>query len=259
MGNFNSMIFPKPTPAFYNEKHPNLIWIPRPTGNIEVNPNSCSTSKDKKLPKIPCLFIPCPETTDKLMIYFHGNAEDIGVSDSFFRPLTKIWKCHVLVMEYPTYGVYKDRELSEESIRVDGLHVYEFITSQIGINHNQIIVFGRSMGSGSACALASSKPIAGLILFSAYKSVKEAAKSLVGGFLAAFVKERFKNLDAIKKVKCPVLFIHGRKDKVIPFGHTVTLHQECTSASKTILTPQNMTHNEFSLDDHLIDPVINFM
>jgi len=140
-------------------------------------------------------------------------------------------------MEYPTYGIYKDRELSEEAIRTDACHVYDFITQTIGIGHQQIIVFGRSMGSGSACALAERKPIAGLILFSSYMSVKQAAKSLVGGFLSTFVKERFKNIDAIRKVSCPVLFVHGKKDKVIPYTHSVALYQKCSSSYKRILTP----------------------
>ena len=112
------------------------------------------------------------------------------------------------------------------------------------------------MGSGSACHLAASRPVGGLILFSAYKSVKQAAKSMVGGFLGSFVKERFKNIDNIKKVKCPTLFIHGKKDRVIPYTHTVALHEECKlSPNKTILTPENMNHNEFSIDNDLIDPV----
>jgi pimeloyl-ACP methyl ester carboxylesterase len=259
MGNFNSMIFPAPNPPFYNEKHPNLIWIPRSkSANSKGTSNSCSVSKDKKLTNIPCLFIPCSHNTEKLMIYFHGNAEDIGVSDSFFRPLTSIWNCHVLVMEYPTYGVYKNRELSEQAIQEDAFDVYNYITEQVGLSHEQIIVFGRSMGSGSACALASRKPVAGLILFSAYKSVKEAAKSLVGGFLSAFVKERFKNITAIEKVQCPVLFIHGKKDKVIPYNHTVALHSKCKTA-KTLVTPSEMTHNNFRIDEDMIEPILQFM
>jgi pimeloyl-ACP methyl ester carboxylesterase len=162
-------------------------------------------------------------------------------------------------MEYPTYGVYKGRELSEGAIRQDGEHLYEFVTKQMGLSSDQIIIFGRSMGSGAASSLASSQKVGGLILFSAYKSVKEAAKSLVGGFLAAFVKERFRNIDAIEKVTCPVQFIHGQKDKVIPYTHTVALHRKCKSTYKRLLTPSNMTHNDFRLDEDLVDPVIQFM
>lgn len=258
MGNFNSMIFPRPNPPYYDEKHPKLIWVPRPEEDKQ-QASSLGMSFSKTLPNIPCLFIPCKESSDKLMIYFHGNAEDIGVSDTFFTPLTSIFKCHVLVMEYPTYGVYKNRTLSEDAIRTDACHVYDFVTQKMGIPHQQIIVFGRSMGSGSACILASSKPVGALILFSAYKSVKEAAKSLVGGFLATFVKDRFKNIKAIKNITCPVYFIHGKKDNVIPYTHTVALYEASTSAYKKILIPENMTHNDFDIENHLIEPILDLL
>ena len=176
-----------------------------------------------------------------------------------FQPLANIWRCHVLSVEYPTYGVYKNRELSESSIIEDSNDVYHFLTTQAHLKADQIIVFGRSMGSGCACSLASKKPIAGLILFSAYKSVKEAAKSVVGGFLGAFVNERFSSIRNITKIDCPVQMIHGKKDTVIPYEHSVELYQKCISQRKKILLPETMTHNDFDLDDDLIEPVSKFL
>lgn len=133
-----------------------------------------------------------------------------------FQPLANIWRCHVLAMEYPTYGVYKNRDLNEEAIVQDSYDVYDFLTKEAHLNPDQIIIFGRSMGSGCACALSAAKPIAALILFSAYKSVKHAAKSMVGGFFGSVVKERFSNITNIEKINCPVQMIHGKKDNVIP-------------------------------------------
>jgi abhydrolase domain-containing protein 17 len=92
-------------------------------------------------------------------------------------------------------------------------------------------------------------------LFSAYKSVKEAAKSLVGGFLGTFVRERFQNIKAIKNVTCPVYLIHGKQDNVIPYTHSQALFEKCASAYKRILTPEDMTHNDFRMQEDLIDPV----
>lgn len=249
MGNFNSIVFPKPTPPSYNESHTCLIEIPRPPKGEKAVEGG-----------IPCFFLACREPTDKIMIYFHGNAEDCGYSEFFFSPLTQIWNCHVLVVEYPSYGVYTSKEINEKNIMQDAATVYDFLTIFLKIKPKQIMVFGRSMGSGPASYIASQKDLAGLVLFSAYKSVKEAAKSMVGGFLGAFVKERFRNIDAIKHVKCPVLMIHGEKDQVIPHTHSVALFENCTSAaSKHLITPSKMTHNEFRLEEDLIDPVLKFL
>lgn len=252
MGNFNSMVFPKPDPPSYNIKHTCLIEIPRPATI------SCSSKRQER--GIPCFFLPCKDPTDKVMLYFHGNAEDIGYSEYFFAPLTQIWNCHVLVIEYPSYGVYKYRELSEKNILKDAGLVYDFLTVSLGLKPQQILIFGRSMGSGPATYLASSKNVSGLVLFSAYKSVKEAAKSLVGGFLGSFVKERFRNIDAIEHVTCPVLMIHGEKDQTIPHSHSIDLFKNCKKATwKHLITPSKMTHNEFRLDEDLIEPVLSFL
>jgi hypothetical protein len=50
---------------------------------------------------------------------------------------------------------------------------------------------------------------------SAYTSIRNAAQAMVG-FLAGVVKERFRNIDLIEKVRCPVFFIHGLADSLIP-------------------------------------------
>ena len=56
------MVFPKPLPT-YDETHPLLYFVPR------KNPK---TNKDK----IPIIFYTNVESSKRLIIYFHGNAED---------------------------------------------------------------------------------------------------------------------------------------------------------------------------------------
>jgi fermentation-respiration switch protein FrsA (DUF1100 family) len=115
------------------------------------------------------------------------------------------------------------------------------------------------MGSGPACALASTKPIKGLILFSAYKSVKLAAKALVGDFLGIFVKERFENIKAIENMSCPTYLIHGKADNVIPCYHSIDLFNKSNAEYKKLHTPEDMTHNDFRMEDDLIVPVLEFL
>lgn len=243
MGNFNTIIFPKPTPSTYNENNLNLVWIP-------------GESQDHQ---IPCMLLESPVETDKLIIYFHGNAEDIGYSSLFFSELTEEWGCHVLAVEYPTYGVYTQRSLSESNICSDATMIYRFLTDQIGMRPSQILIFGRSMGSGPACYLASRQEVAGLILFSPYKSLKLAAKAMVGSFMGSFVNERFRNIDAIDNVSCPLLVIHGEKDKVIPYTHGEELFKKYKHETKMLLTPSEMTHNEYRLYNDLVNPVKEFI
>ena len=63
----NKLLFPSPVPSYNFETFPGeLIWIP-----CEKGPNFF----------IPCLFLPFPRGSSKLLIYFHGNAEDLAMSD----------------------------------------------------------------------------------------------------------------------------------------------------------------------------------
>lgn len=56
---------------------------------------------------IPCLYLPYENGAEKIVIYFHGNAEDIGLAyDLLYRFGTEM-QMHVLAVEYPGYGLYK--------------------------------------------------------------------------------------------------------------------------------------------------------
>jgi len=90
--------------------------------------------------------------------------------------------------------------------------IYEYLVKCIGIREKDIILFGRSMGSGPTSYLASRKDPYALLLMSPYTSIKEAAKSLLGwaSFLSLIVYEKFRNIDMIKQARCPVFFLHGQ-------------------------------------------------
>jgi hypothetical protein len=67
------------------------------------------------------------------------------------------------------------------------------------------------MGSGPSSYLASKNACGGLLLMSPFKSIKTAAKAMLGwaGFLSFVVDERFDNVKSVKNAKCPVFLLHG--------------------------------------------------
>ena len=72
--------------------------------NRNSNINSSKNKKKKKRDNIPCWLEKCE--SDKLVVFFHGNAEDIGISYDFIKIMTQYLKVNVLAMEYPGYGIY---------------------------------------------------------------------------------------------------------------------------------------------------------
>lgn len=57
---------------------------------------------------IPCLYLPYQTGSSKILIYFHGNAEDVGLSYEMLDHIRSTLKLNVLAVEYPGYGIYKE-------------------------------------------------------------------------------------------------------------------------------------------------------
>lgn len=255
----NFAVFAKPKNATYTKSSPHLVWIPR---NLKLCTGTVAAFKPPTAPeiqRIPCMFFSCNQSTDTIILYFHGTSEDLGNAEYFFYPLKDVWKCHVLVVEYPTYGLYENAPpLGEESIFEDAETVYRFLIERAGLREEQIIVFGRSIGSGPACHLASKFNPLLLMLLSPFKSLREAIGSISFGFLSYLFKERFKNIDLMDKIRSPVLIIHGKKDSLVPLEHSQELIKKCSSTRKQLVEPAQMTHNDFDVIDDLVNPFITF-
>ena len=135
----------------------------------------------------------------------------------------------ILAVEYPGYGLYSAQPDADRLLE-DSLLVYDHITQKRGVSEDDIILFGRSIGSSPACYVANKRRPAGLILMSPFKSLREVAKDLVGWFLSLAIAERFRNIDLIKDVRCPTFIVHGQKDKLIPYSHAQDLHDNCVNS-----------------------------
>ncbi len=122
-----------------------------------------------------------------------------------------------------------------------------YLIQTLGYHEQDIIVIGRSMGSGPACQVALQyKNLAALVLVSPYTSLKAAARSLFGSVASFLVRERFDNLKAMEQIRCPTLIVHGQKDSLIPQSHAKELHLKCKGVSRLIISP-DMTHNDYSI------------
>lgn len=167
---------------------------------------------------------------------------------------------HVLAVEYPGYGLYKTSKPNEEMMKEDAMTVFDYLTQCVGISQKDIILFGRSMGSGPSTYLSSINNAYTLLLMSAFTSIKDAAKALFGwaGFISILAHEKFRNIDTIKSTKCPVFFLHGQQDTIVPHTHSIQLNEVCPMESFLHLPP-NMDHNEFQLIDDLVVPFKTFM
>ena len=242
---FNSIVFPRPFCNFdmVTNFEEELIFIPR--------------SKDNPKSHIPCIFMKDYISHSKnIIIMFHGNAEDIFGARLMGETLVQKLRMNVLIVEYPSYSIYFS-EPSADEILNNTLLVYDFIKDKFNIEDKNIYIFGRSIGTSPAIYLASKRKPNALITISAFTSIKAVANNLVG-FLNILVKERLTSIDYIKNVTCPTIFIHGQKDPLIPFKETILLKDNCDCPFEVVL-PINMTHNDFDIDEDIIEPIEKFI
>jgi len=63
-----------------------------------------------------------------MLMYFHGNAEDVGLSYEMLDHLRSSLKINILAIEYPGYGIYEDEEgCSSEKITADANVIFSFV------------------------------------------------------------------------------------------------------------------------------------
>jgi hypothetical protein len=111
-------------------------------------------------------------------------------------------------MEYTGYGLYCGH-VDSNRILEDSLYVFDHLTNVMGVSPQDIIIFGRSIGSSPACYVARHRNPAAVILMSPFKSIRELARDLVGWVLSRAIADRFRNIDLVREVKCPAFIVHG--------------------------------------------------
>ena len=175
--------------------------------------------------KVEAWFLPPAAVHDKdgcpAVIFAHGNSELIDFWPEEFKDFAALG-IGVMLVEYPGYG-RSEGTPSQKSITEAMLSAYDLLVARNDVDPEKIIIFGRSIGGGAACALAAKRSSAALILKSTFTSIRSMdSKCFVPGFLA---RDPFDNLSVVKSYSKPVLVIHGKYDKTIPYAHGVALYK----------------------------------
>jgi pimeloyl-ACP methyl ester carboxylesterase len=171
------------------------------------------------------------------LVLTHGNGEFIGDWVSKGRDLAELGLT-VLLVEFPGFGRSAGSP-SEDSITETMLLAWEALAARPEVDMQRIVAFGRSLGGGAACVLARERPVAAIVLQSAFTGVRAFASQY---FMPAFaVLDPFDNEGVLSDYQGPVLVLHGADDGIIPVEHGRRLAQVSASAELVI---QNCRHND---------------
>ncbi len=157
-----------------------------------------------------------------VVYYFKGNSRSIKGWGKFARDFVSKGYDFFMI-DYRGFG--KSRGKRTESILYnDTQHVYKWLSEKY--TEDRIIIYGRSLGSGIATRIASWNSPKMLILDSPYFSFLNQIKRY--GFILPIkwlLKYQIRTDLFIKKVTCPIFFIHGNKDRLIPFKDSLKLKE----------------------------------
>jgi pimeloyl-ACP methyl ester carboxylesterase len=256
-------VYAVPKPSYeYVKDDPTMIFVPN-KNETKVSTTSSSFDNSKIQTKIPCRYIQCQtRPSPYLIIFFHGNSEDIGSSLSYLlSSFGDRFAMNVLCPEYPTYGIYKKKDdgmRMDKAILEDARSVLKYAHTQLRFKYENIILIGRSLGSGVAVKLATEFNVKGMVLISPYTSIRCIAKTVAGNLLSKLVPNAFRSIDYINHIKCPALFIHGVQDSLIPHGMSIELYNKAPGP-KVLKINDSMTHNQFKLESDIFTPIQSFM
>lgn len=145
------------------------------------------------------------------VLYFHGNAEDLGNLLPVLEQMRERGYS-VCAFDYRGYGTTPGSP-TEEHLYRDADAVYDHLVKQ-GVDPNRMLLYGRSVGSGPAVDLAARRPAGGLVIENGFVSAFRVVTRV-----PLLPADRFCNLRKLGRVRCPVLVIHARHDRTIPFWH----------------------------------------
>ncbi len=155
-----------------------------------------------------------------LVLYFGGNAEEISWQRSY---ADRYGNAALLLVNYRGYGGSSGVP-SERALLADALAVYDQITTRNDILATQIVVHGRSLGSGVAVHVAHERAVKALILSTPYDSLEAVAKNAYPFMpVSILLRHRFNSLERAAAITRPALFLVAENDRLVPAAHAKVL------------------------------------
>lgn len=175
-----------------------------------------------------------------VVLYFHGNQKNIGRYAPYAKLFTRN-NYEVWMIDYPKFGK-STGELTEENLYEGALQLY--MLAKIRFKSEQIIIYGKSIGTGIATQLASIRDCKALVLETPYYSMK----SLLGRYLFMYPLQqllhfKFPTADYLPKVNAPVRIFHGTDDGVIPYSNAKKLEPLLKKGDAFITIPEGVHNN----------------
>lgn len=180
------------------------------------------------------------------ILYFHGNRGNISRWGNLAAYFSK-FNYDVLVVDYRGYGKsYGER--TEQTLHADAKLAFEYLKTKY--NQDNIIIYGRSLGTGIATRLASTVDPKYLILETPYDDFGEMMFKRMGILPSRnLLRYHFRSIRYIGKVPCPVFIFHGTEDDIVPIEYGKNLANAADRNLLRFIVIEGGEHNNLSTFD----------
>jgi hypothetical protein len=193
--------------------------------------------------KLVAWYLP-PDAGKPLVIYFQGNAEGLAARVGRFTWLTADGT-GLLALCYRGYGGSSGTP-SEDGLIRDAEAAYGFARERIPAQ--RIVLFGESLGTAVAVALAAGHDVAAVILDAPFTSAAEVgAAAYPFAPVRWLMKDKFRSDERIGRVTAPLLVMHGEQDRIVPIRIGEKLFALARQPKRFMRFPQG---GHVDLDDH---------
>lgn len=189
------------------------------------------------------LFLRPPDAGAPVVFVAHGNAGNVRTWRPFLAPFTRRG-LGAFLLDPRGYGA-SEGSPDEEGWHQDAQAAVAWLASQ-GVPASQLIVVGVSIGSGLAVPLAADLPVRALILQGAFTSLVAVASDHIPLMpWRLLLRDRYDNLAAAARVRCPVLMLHGAADRIVSVEHARRLAAAFPTPPLLRIAPES-GHNDLS-------------
>ena len=178
----------------------------------------------------------------KTILLFHGNAGNLFNRVYKLNELSKL-DLNILIISWRGFSDNKGKP-TEKNLYHDAERAVKWLNNR-GINNNNIILYGESLGTGVAIELGQRNVFGGIILESPFTSIAKAAKIYYPYLpINLVLKDRYDSIEKIQSIITPILIMHGKKDNIVPQKMGLELFEKANEP-KFNYFPEN--------DDHMMD------
>ena len=150
----------------------------------------------------------------KTLVFFHGNAGNLLNRVYKLNELNKL-DINILLISWRGFSGNKGKP-SEKNLYYDAKQIIDWLKER-GLDNDDIVLYGESLGTGIATELASKNDYGGVILESPFTSMVDTAKIYYPYLpVSLLLRDRYDSKSKIKDIKTPILIMHGKMDNIVP-------------------------------------------